>query len=70
MPYITTEAEVWVDLGDFDDDELLKELESRKMNYSGGTSGLIQRMYEQQQLGQDIQPLLNELYYATIGRIA
>ena len=70
MPYVTTEAEVWIDLSDFDDDDLLKELESRRLHNSGGAGGLIQRMYEQQQLGRDIQPLLNELYYATIGRIA
>ena len=70
MPYITTEAEVYVDLGDFDDDDLLEELDRRRLHNSGGTRGLILQMYEQQQLGRDIQPLLNELYYATIGRIA
>jgi len=69
MPYIEKEVEVWVDLEDFDDDELIKELDSRKIGYNGGVRGLILKMYEHQQLGKDIQPLLNELYYSTINRI-
>ena len=70
MPYIEKEVEVWVDLDDFSDEELVEEMNSRTINYSSGTRGLILRMFEQQQMGKDIQPLLNELYYTTINRIA
>ncbi len=70
MPYIEKEVEVWVDLDDFDDDELLQEIENRNINYNGGAKGLILKMYEHQQLGKDIQPLLDELYWITIKRIS
>lgn len=70
MPYVTTETEVWVDLEDFDDDDLIKELESRKLNNFVDAGSIILRMYEQQQLGQDIQPLLRELYWSVLGRVA
>ena len=70
MPYIEKEVEVWVDLDEFSDEELIEEMNSRTINISSGSKGLILRMYEYQQLGKDIQPLLNELYYSTINRIA
>lgn len=70
MPYIEKEVEVWVDLDDFSDDELLEEMKSRNLNGNVGAMFTIQKMYDYQQMGKDIQPLLNELYYNTIKRIA
>ena len=70
MPYIEKEVEVWVDLEDFSDEEIAEELQSRGLSGNYGAVGIIQKMYEHQQMGKDIQPLLNELYYATIKRIA
>ena len=73
MPYVTTEAEVWVDLGDFDDDDLIEELQSRKLNMfgpHGSTAQIINTMYEHEKMGKDIQPLLRELYYTALGKIA
>ena len=70
MPTIWTEVEVDVDLAEFDTSELLEELESRDVVYTGGTKSLIQRMYDYQAMGKDIQPLLEELYWSTIKRIA
>lgn len=70
MPTIWTEVEVDVDLAEFDTSELLEELESRDVTYTSDTRSLIQRMYDYQAMGKDIQPLLEELYWSTIKRIA
>jgi hypothetical protein len=72
MPYITTEAEVYVDLGDFDDDDLIEELDRRKLpvyGAQGSTSQIILSMYEYEKMGKDIGPLLRELYYTALGKI-
>ena len=70
MPYIEKEVEVWVDLDDFSDEELAEEMANRNMGHNTGALGIIQKMYDYQHMGKDIQPLLNELYYSTIKRIA
>lgn len=70
MATIYTEVEVEVELDDFDTDELVEELERRDVAVGLENKNIIQKMYEDQQLGKDIQPLLNELYWNTIGRLA
>jgi hypothetical protein len=69
MATIYTEVQVDVELDDFDTDDLIEELERRDVAVGLENKSIIQRMYEDQQLGNDIQPLLNKLYYTTIGRI-
>ena len=69
MPYITQEVEVWVDLDEFDTDDLIEELESRDTRAVGDSKLLIQKMYEHQQMGKDIQLLLNQLYDTVLKRI-
>jgi hypothetical protein len=69
MATIYTEVEVDVELDDFDTDDLIEELERRDVAVGLENKSIIQRMYEDQQMGNDIQPLLNKLYYTTIGRI-
>jgi hypothetical protein len=69
MATIYTEVEVDVELDDFDTDDLIEELERRDVAVGLENKSIIQRMYEDQQMGNDIQPLLNQLYYTTIGRI-
>ena len=69
MPYITQEVEVWVDLDEFDTDDLIEELENRDTRAVGDSKLLIQKMYDYQQMGKDIQPLLNQLYDSVINRI-
>lgn len=66
----TIYQEIDVDLDDFDTNDLLEEIEKRDITFAGDNKLLIQKMYNAQQLGQDIQPLLNELYWNTIGRIS
>ena len=73
MPYVTTEAEVWVDLEEFDTEDLIEELQSRGVNAYGpygSTAQIINTMYEHQAMGKDIEPLLRELYYTALGKIA
>ena len=69
MATIYTEVEVDVELDDFDTVDLIEELERRDVAIGLNNKSIIQRMYEDQQMGNDIQPLLNQLYYNTIGRI-
>jgi hypothetical protein len=69
MATIYTEVEVDVELDDFDTVDLIEELERRDVAVGLENKSIIQRMYEDQQMGNDIQPLLNKLYYTTIGRI-
>ena len=50
MPYVTIEEEVWVDLDDFDTDDLIEELKSRKATTSSNWTGpsgndLVQEIY-------------------------
>jgi hypothetical protein len=59
-----------VGLYEFDTDDLVEELERREVIISLENKNIIQKMFDDQQLGKDIQPLLNELYWNTIGRLA
>lgn len=70
MPYIEKEVEVWVDLEDFDDDELLKEMQSRDIAFSGGNLRIIQQIYDAYRLDKDYDDKLRELFYNALGRIA
>ena len=75
MPTIYTEVEVDVDLDSFSDDDLLDEVERRGLDLetahaTGNTgTGLVSAIYYKRRQGQDYQRELDELIYATIGRI-
>lgn len=72
MAYITTEVEV--DLDQFDDDELLEEIERRNIQPADYwldpdvTKDLINKMYEKKRLNQNIDEELREFFWRTIGR--
>lgn len=73
MPYVTIEEEVWIDLDEFETDDLVEELQSRGVNAfgpHGSTAQIINTMYDHQAMGKDIEPLLRELYYTALGKIA
>ena len=74
MPYITAEAEVWVDLDQFEDGELIEEINRRGLHGGPGAHGtvaqVINAIYECEKLGKDIEPLMRELYYTALGKIA
>ena len=68
---IYTEVEVDVDLGDFDTDDLVEELESRSSGVLGYGDGkdVLRSIYEKRRLGQDYQFELDALIYLGLGRI-
>jgi hypothetical protein len=68
---IYTEVEVDVNLGDFDTDDLLEELESRGsgvMDYGDGKE-VLQSIFEKRRMGKDYQQELDVLIYLGLGRI-
>jgi hypothetical protein len=72
MPTVYTEVEVDVDLDDFDDYELIEELERRGKGFEVNSSTpteLVNKIYEQRRLGKDYQHELDELIYIAIGKI-
>ena len=72
MPTVYTEVEVDVDLDDFDDQDLIDELESRGRGFevdSQTPTELVNRIYQLRRSGRDYQRELDELIYVTIGRI-
>jgi hypothetical protein len=68
---IYTEVEVDVDLGDFETDDLIEELESRGAGATdyGDGKDVLQAIYEKRRLGQDYQFELDALIYLGLGRI-
>jgi len=72
MPTVYTEVEVDVDLDDFDDDDLVEELERRGRGFevdSQTPTELVNRIYQLRRSGRDYQHELDELIYVAIGRI-
>ena len=70
MPLVYKEVEVEVDLDDFDDDELLEELERRGtgvMEYGNGTEVLLS-IHEKRRLGKDYQQELDQLIWLGLGK--
>ena len=65
------EVEVDVDLGDFDTDDLIEELESRGAvtGEFGDGKELLQSIYEKRRLGQDYQSELEQLIWLGLGRV-
>jgi hypothetical protein len=75
MPTVYTEVEVDVDLEDFDDDDLVEELERRGLDlnnkYISGDEmqALITRVWQLRREGRDYQQELDQLIWYGIGRI-
>jgi len=72
MPTAYVEVEVDVDLEDFDDDDLIEELERRGKGFevaSETPTELVTQIYEKRRLGQDYQRELDELIYTAIGKV-
>lgn len=72
MPRVYTEVEVDVGLEDFDEDDLVEELERRgrtlEVSDTTGTE-LVGRIYAKRRLGKDYQRELDELIYIVTGKI-
>lgn len=71
MAWVTVDVE----LDEFEDDELVEELESRgfKVYDEDSTSytqqELVNLIYQNKRLGKDYDKLLDDLIYQTIGRV-
>lgn len=67
---IETYVSVDVDLGEFDTDDLIEELESRGKAVASLTDNavLVNSIYEKRRLNQDYQRELDELIYQVTGR--
>ena len=73
MPTVYTEVEIDVDLVDFDTGDLLEELESRGAlppEADINAKELIEQMYYLHRQGRDCTPMLDQLFYSVLGRIA
>jgi hypothetical protein len=68
---IYTEVEVDVDLGDFETDDLIEELESRGAGATdyGDGKDILMSIYEKRRLGQDYQTELEQLIWLGLGKI-
>ncbi len=72
MATVYTEVEVDVDLDDFDDDDLIDELERRGRGFeidSYKPTELVEKIWEKRRISQDYQKELDELIYVTLGKI-
>ena len=68
---IYTEVEVDVDLGDFETDDLIEELESRgagAIDY-GDSKEILLSIYEKRRVGKNYQEELDQLIWLGLGRI-
>lgn len=72
MPTVYTEVEVDVTLDDFDDDDLIDELERRGKGFEVNNetpTELVGQIWLKRRLGQDYQKELDELIYVAIGKV-
>jgi hypothetical protein len=75
MPYVTAEAEVWIDLHDFETEDLVDELKSRKASMpahvdSANAVDLVNEIYIAKHVRQqDYDRLVDELIYSVLGKI-
>jgi hypothetical protein len=71
MPTVYTEVEVDVSLSDFDDEDLIDEMDRRGLGVevSGGTATeIVQAIYEKRRLRRDYQSELDQLIYQVTGK--
>ena len=72
MATVYTEVEVDVSLEDFDDEDLIDELERRglgaEVSNNSTASELIQEIYQKRRLGKDFESELDQLIYQVTGR--
>lgn len=71
MVYKDVEVEVEVELDEFDDDDLLKEVERRNLlgMLSGSGLGIVNEIWQKRRVGQKFDSELDELIYQVIGKV-
>lgn len=65
---VYTEVEVDVNLGDFETDDLIDELENRGHMADTGSKVLVDTIYQKRRLGKDYQSELDALIYLVLGK--
>ena len=70
MPTVYTEVDV--ELSDFEDDDLIEEVERRNLSASTDMDGreLVETIYQLRRNGHEYQRELDQLIYSVLGRIA
>lgn len=71
--YKDIKVEINIDITDFDDDDLLDEIERRHLGVQfedGDMKELIQTMYQRFRLNKPVDEQLRIFFYQTLGRIA
>jgi signal recognition particle GTPase len=69
MPTVYTEVDV--ELSDFDDDDLIEEVERRRLGVDVApedTKELVDKIYHLRRQGRDYESELDQLIYAVTGR--
>lgn len=72
MPVVYTEVEVDVSLDDFDDYDLIDELQRRGRGFevdSKTPTELVEKIWQLRRTGKDYQQELDELIYVAIGKV-
>lgn len=76
MPYIDVNAEVWVDLDDFETEDLIEEVKRRKdeklreIDFGPSPVSMIEDIYMAKHVRkQDYDHLVDELIYRVLGKI-
>lgn len=70
---IYTEVEVDVDLGEFDDDDIIEEMERRNLSVVASPDEareLLEAIYYKRVMNKDFGAELDRYFYLTLGRIA
>lgn len=67
---VCTEVEVYVDLRDFQTDDLIDELENRGHMATTDSKALVETIYQNRRNGKDFSHELNQLIYDVLGKIA
>ena len=71
MPYITVskEIDIDVDIEEFDDDDLLDELESRGLGMSSESIKIIEKIWQLRRTNQPYDHLMDDLIGSAIGKL-
>lgn len=70
---IYTEVEVEVDLDEFDDDDIIEEMERRNLSVVTSPDearSLLEEIYYKRVMNKDFTAELDRYFYLTLGRIA
>lgn len=65
----TAYVNVEVDIGEFDDEVLLEEIEARKIGINEDTKDLITEIWNLRRTGKNYDHLVDELIYKSIGKV-